>query len=184
MIYCRVLLVWTSSFILAAEDIYFEFTLIDFKNLLIAKAVSLACSMVSPAILLIIVYCMAGIVLKANTLKHENTRAMELRQKQNSGLLRMFAVITICFLILTIPYLIWLFYLSYMLFLSRSLSLINTFLPADILSAMFYANFSINPIIYAKMHREVNRCLLKLMQKFKRVCCHCCSKRKQEALLR
>ena len=184
MIYCRVLLVWTLSFILAAEDIYFVFTLIDIKYLLIAKAVSLSCSMVSPAILLIIVYCMAGTALKANTLKHENTRAMELRQRQNSSVLKMFAVITICFFILTMPFFIWSFYYYYIPHdYPRSLYWETMILLGDISIALFFVNFSINPIIYAKMHKDVNRYLRRLMQKFKTSCCQCCAKRNQEARL-
>ena len=183
MVYGKVLLVWISSVIVAAVHQSIGFSALDFKIKFITSNIFQTCSMFIPAILLIIVYCMAGIALRASTLKHENKRAMELRNKQNSTVLKMFGAITICYFVLTMPYCIWLFYFPYVIHnYPRSIQW-ETVVLREILLFLFYANFSINPIIYAKMHREVNTRIRRLMQNLKGACYQCSSKRNQETLL-
>ena len=182
--YGKLLLVWITSVIFAVVHQLSNFTAFGFMIQFITAAGLQAFLIVTPAILLIVVYCMAGIALKASKLKHENTRAMELRKKQNSTVLQMFAIITICFFMLTLPFIIWLFYSTYLIVnYPRSLRLDIIIFLGSIFRALFFANVSIKPIIYAKMHREVNRYLRRLMQKFKRACWQCCTNRNQDALL-
>ena len=149
----------------------------DNLSIVIASTVSLVCSMFIPGIHIIIIYSMTGVKLKASTLKHENARAMEQRMKQNVKVLKMFAVITITFFILTIPYGV------YNLCLFWNVLGNHDYIVLRIVIFLFFTNFCVNPIIYARMHKEISKYLRGFIHKIKRACCRCCSKTNQEGLL-
>ena len=141
----------------------------DNLSVLITSTVSLVCSMFIPGIHIIIIYSMTGIKLKASTLKHENVRAMEHK---------MFAVITITFFILTIPYGVYNLCLFW-----NVLGNHDSIVVSRIVVFLFFTNFCVNPIIYARMHKEISKYLRGFIHKIKRACCRCCSKTNQEGLL-
>ena len=180
----RVLLVCISSGIIAIVDDRMAFSVLDLKVSSIRITIMFAYTMLIPGIIILIFYCATGIVLKANTLKHENTRAMELRRKQNVKVLKMFAVITICFFIFTMPLGMWhvcFWYLRWQN--SWKLAWQTEAILHTTCRLLYAANICINPLIYAKMHRAVNIYIRRLIKKFTRACCQCCSNWNQEATL-
>ena len=77
--------------------------------------VLVAYSPIVPSIIIFPTYFLAARALKVNTMKHDNNRAMQLRNKQNAKIVRMFIVIVLVFLLLTMPNAICNIYNSYLL---------------------------------------------------------------------
>ena len=171
-IYGRVLFAWLSS-VLAAVSVQLCWEVLN-HYYVITVTVFLTCSMFVPGMIIVTVYCITGIALTANTLKHENNRAMKVRKRQNSNVLKMFAAITISFFIFTTPWGIWNLYRLYM-YSSDSwiLQYETIYVPGEICCILFSTNLFANPIIYAKLHRETRKYLKKLIQKIKNACCNC-----------
>ena len=183
MVYRRVIFVWLSSLIAAVPRLL-SLIFYHYPFNLVAITLFYVYSMFIPGITIASVYCTSGIALKASTFKHENVRAMELRKKQNSIVLKFFAVVSICFFILTMPYGIRNLYVCYMhRHKLTHLRYETTYILEDVLSMLFYTNFCVNPIIYAKLHREISIYLRKFIQEINRACCQCCSKKNQDKLL-
>ena len=122
-----------------------------------------------PNFIIIIVYCLTALALKANTLKHANNRAMEQRNKQNARIVKMFIIIIFIFFTLTMPYAIFYFYGNYMIFYhfeKLDYRLITTLNYTLFVAAS--ANGCVNPLIYAKMHREINGYLKSIFHRIRR----------------
>ena len=127
-----------------------------------------------PNFIIIIVYCLIARALKANTLKHANNRAMEQRNKQNAKIVKMFIIIIIIFFTLTMPYAIFYCYASYMAVYDPQNPKNEQIVTINfILFILVAANGCVNPLIYAKMHREINRYLRNLIHIATSFCCHC-----------
>ena len=125
-------------------------------------------SAIVPGVIISIAYCLCARALKANELTHENSRAMQLRNKQNSRIVRMFAIVIAIYFLLTMPYVIYQ-YLHDFSFLSDSVS----YSPRNpvvsmILHDILIAKCSVNPIIYTKLHREMNGYLRRIYQRVMR----------------
>lgn len=136
----------------------------DFNNEIISKKAYLAFIAFwliyiwgIPNIVIIFVYFLTARALKANTLKHENNRAMALRNKQNAKIVKMFIIIIIIFFVLTMPYAVFYFYGNYKIFYDfQNVNFKVQFTLNYTLFIAATANGCINPLIYAKMHREIN----------------------------
>ena len=183
--YCSVLFVLLSS-VIAAIPLFLIGATYDDQFHFISPtvfhvySVLIPVTLIIPVILIIIVYSMTGIALKSSTFKHENNRAMELRKRENMKVLKMFLEITISFVILTVPFGIWsLRFYSMVWHTSSNIQIKTEFILLSVFSTLFCTNFSINPIIYAKMHREVNQFLRRLIKRVKTTFCLRCSKRNQ-----
>ena len=124
-----------------------------------------------PAVLIPIVYFLTARALKKNTMRHDNNRAMEQRNKQNAKIVRMFIIIIMVYFLLTIPHAISYIYGCYVFFVdtwNSNYKIINTI--TYILSIPASANCCVNPIIYAKMHREMTTYLGSITKRLKRSC--------------
>ena len=149
-------------------------SIINNKDLFVLVVVWLVYTWCIPNFIIIIGYCLTARALKANTLKHANNRAMEQRNKQNARIVKMFIIIIFIFFTLTMPYAIFYGYASYMAVYdpqnpsNKDSNTINyiLFIPAA-------ANGCVNPLIYAKMHREINRYLRSLIHIATSFCCNC-----------
>ena len=125
-----------------------------------------------PYIIMVITYYLCARALKANAFKHESNRAMEQRNKQDAKIMRMFIIIVVIFLLLTMPYAVLYFYISYMA-VYRTTD-VNTRLHSTLnytLFAVASANGCVNPVIYAKMHRKINAYLRNIIRRLSRWCC-------------
>ena len=124
-----------------------------------------------PVVLIAIVYFLTARALKKNTMRHDNNRAMEQRNKQNAKIVRMFIIIIIVYFLLTIPHAISYIYGCYVFFVdtwNSNYKIINTI--TYILSIPASANCCVNPIIYARMHREMTTYLGSITKRLKRSC--------------
>ena len=133
-----------------------------------------------PFLLIIIVYYLTVLALKRSTLRHENNRAMELRNKQNGRVVRMFIIIIMVYFLLTIPYAISNIYGCYVNFvdtLNPNRKIINTL--TEILAIPASAHNCVNPIIYARMHRDIRKYLGSVIQGMKRACSRFCKRRNE-----
>ena len=151
--------------------------IINYKDSFVLVVMWLVYTWCIPNFIIIIVYCLIARALKANTLKHANNRAMEQRIKQNSRIFKMFIIITIIFFTFTMPIAAFYCYTYYMYVYdpqnprNKDSNTINyiLFIPAA-------ANGCVNPLIYAKMQREINRYLRSLIHMATSFCCHCVQK--------
>ena len=134
----------------------------------------------SPILLIIIVYYLTARALKMNTMRHENNRAMELRNKRNAKIVRMFIIIIMLYFLLTIPHAISYIYGCYVFFVdtwNSNYEIINTM--TYILSIPASANCCVNPIIYARMHRDISKYLGSVIQRIKMACFQFCKRRNE-----
>ena len=130
-----------------------------------------------PSFSMMFVYYFTARSLKASSLKHENNRAMEQRNRQNAKAVKMFAVVVIVFFLLTVPYGVFYFFATYMEAYERtSVDVILYQALQFILFVVASANGCVNPLIYAKMHREMNRYVIAVLQQIARFLCKCCHK--------
>ena len=144
----------------------------DRRSSFINSTMIIVYSMFIPGIVIAVIYCLTGVALRASTIKHENYRAMEHTKKQNAKIVKMFAIIVIIYFVLTIPYAVCTFYGNYLFLYDASHQIAaSTYTLMHILQILFYANSCVNPIIYAKMHREINQYLRRAIQKIKETCC-------------
>ena len=128
-----------------------------------------------PCIIVFPVYYFTARALSANTMNHENDRALQLRKKQHYKVVRMFIIVVAAFLLLTMPYSICYMYGNYLLFYDRSNpNLVVVSSVVYILLIPASANCCVNPIIYAKLQIEINRYLKSIIQQIGRVCCGYC----------
>ena len=130
-----------------------------------------------PSVIISVVYFFTARALKSNTMKHDNSRAMQLRNEQNAKIVRMFVVIVVVFFILTLPYAICVIYMHYLGHYyepSPTDDVISSLL--EILHFPYSANRSMNPIVYAKLHSEVNGYLKRIVQRVRGVSCQCCDR--------
>ena len=149
------------------------------ENFVIFIGISVLCIWCIPSIVVTFVYFFTARALKANTFKHENSKAMEQRNKQNAKIVKMFVVIVIMFSLLTVPYAIFYLYLSYMVvYGTNAFSTLNSTLNY-VLFAASSANGCVNPLIYAKMHREINDYVRMVLQRITRFHCKCYRKKSE-----
>ena len=147
------------------------------KNYVIFAGIFVLCNWCIPSLIMMFVYYFTARSLKASSLKHENSRAMEQRNRQNAKAAKMFAVAIIVFFLLTVPFGVFYFFATYMLTYQRTdVDAILYYTLNDILSATANANGCVNPLIYAKMHREMNRYVRVVLQQVARYLCKCCHK--------
>ena len=151
-----------------------NYNILDKRSSLLAVAIWVVYSMIIPNFIIFIVYCLTARALKENTVKHDNRRAMEQINKQNARIVRMFIIIVVTCFLLTMPYAIFCLYASYVL--GHDLSYSN----GSVINQLNYillipasANCCVNPIIYAKMHREINGYLRNIIQRIIGACCQC-----------
>lgn len=121
----------------------------------------LALNAIIPSLIIGVVYWLTARALKRNTLQHVNNLAMLKRNKENALIVRMFIIIIIIFAVLTMPYAFFYFYFSYwfyyMPFNSKDFRFLLTMNYYLFVTAA--ANSCINPLIYAKMHKDMNNFL-------------------------
>ena len=183
MLYLKVALVWVTSIAVVLPEMV-NYKLTDYGCFLpiyhtedriasFIKAIAwIVYSPFVPSVIMGIVYFLTSRALRANTVKHDNNRAMQLTDKQNAKIVRMFIIIVAVFLLLTMPYSICYMYGSYLVLFDESspnYKLISPIIYILLIPAS--ANCCVNPVIYAKMHREVNGYLRTILQKIKRVFC-------------
>ena len=133
-----------------------------------------------PNIIMIVVYCLTGAALKRNTLKHANNKAMEQRNKQNSNIVKMFAIIVIIFFLLTMPYALFYFAGNYIIWYDPVPDVKLLYTLNYVLFILASANGCINPLIYAKMHRDVNGFLRSVATRLSGCCCSTSSQARSE----
>ena len=144
----------------------------------IKAAVYVIYSPLIPIVLIIIVYYLTARALKMSTLRHENNRAMELRNKQNAQVVRMFIIIIMVYFLLTIPCAISYIYGCYVFMVDiRNSNYKIIYTITYVLSIPASANCCINPIIYARMHRDISKYLASIIQRMKRACFQRCNMR-------
>ena len=122
--------------------------------------------MILPPCICAIVYLFIGLDLKKGEQNHENNpAAYERIRKENKNIIKMFGIVVLFFVVLTYPYSIFWFYVKY-IFLSNLNPLdVSYLLTWNVgLSAVTALNSCVNPLIYARMHKEINRSL-------RRFCC-------------
>ena len=182
-LYGSVLFVWLSSISVVVPDAlqttfsnydcFIDVTHnADRRRSFIISTIMIVYSMFIPGIVIAVIYCLTGVALRANTLIHENYRAMEHTNKQNAKVVKMFALIVIVYFVLTMPYAVCTFYVNYLLLHDAPHQVAaSTYTLMHILRIPFYANCCVNPIIYAKMHREINQYLRRVTLKIKEACC-------------
>ena len=184
MLYCSVALAWLSSIAVVVPSILqheltnnvcwsTNYKIIPKESSFIYYTVWAVYAVFIPNSILSCVYFLTARTLKANAVKHENNRAMQLRNKQNAEIVKMFVIIVTVYFVLTIPYAIFYIYACYLQVYDESNpdnQLINTMNFIMLIPAS--ANGCVNPLIYAKMHREINGHLISIVQKLKRFCCH------------
>ena len=128
-----------------------------------------------PYIIIIVAYILTARALKANSLKHDNSRAVELRNKQNAKIVKMFVIVVIIFLVLTMPYGIFYFYDSYMIvYASNDIDFSLHFTLNYVLFILSSANGCVNLVIYAKMHRDINGYLRGIIHWIMSITCQIC----------
>ena len=125
-------------------------------------------SAIVPGVIISIAYCLCARALKANELTHENSRAMQLRNKQNARIVKMFIIIVAIYFLLAMPYVIYQ-YLYDFSFLSDSIVYSPRYVVVEmILQHILIGKCSVNPIIYTKLHREMNGYLRRIYQRVMR----------------
>ena len=172
IIYATVLLIWIGA---AVATLPFALRLGLYKNTcmevnstivsdeqyLIFMGFLLALNAIIPSLIIGVVSWQTARALKRNTLQHVNNLAMLKRNKENALIVRMFIIIIIIFTVLTTPYAFFYFYFSYWFYHVpfnssdfRFLLTLNYYLFVTAAE-----NSIINPLIYAKMHKEINNFL-------------------------
>ena len=96
LVYGNVLLVWLLS-VIVALPLILSLALSMFEYHLISEAILIIISMFIPGMLILIVYNIAGIAVKASTVKHENVRAMELRKSKILTFLKCLPLLALLF---------------------------------------------------------------------------------------
>ena len=147
------------------------------KNFVVFTGIFVLYNWCISSLIMMFVYYFTARSLKASSMKHDNSRAMEQRNRQNAKAVKMFAVVIIVFFLLTVPYGVFYFFATYM-FTYRKTSVEVTLLKTlnHILFVAASANCCVNPLIYAKMHREVKRYVREVLQQIARILCKCCHK--------
>ena len=149
------------------------------ENFVVFIGISVLCIWCIPNIVITFVYIFTARALKANTFKHENSKAMQQRNKQNAKTVKMFVVVVIMFSLLTVPYAIFYFYVGYIVvYGTNAFSALNTTLNY-VLFAASSANGCVNPLIYAKMHSEINDYVRMVVQRITRFHCKCYRKKSE-----
>lgn len=117
-----------------------------------------------PVVLLIGIYSAAIYMLSQKEVPGEDTRLHERRKKQYKGLTIMFGSIVLLFFVLTTPYMVFQFIVSYY----GTFDLTYYFGHHELFMSLHYAFYTIshfnccgNPFIYAKMHKNLRRSLTK-----------------------
>ena len=187
LLYCSVAFVWISSIGVVMPFTFkaqvsnnicsgANYEILSLQTSLIQVNLWVVYSFVIPNIIIVVIYYLTARALKANTLKHENNLAVQQRNKQNARIVRMFIIIVVVFFLLTMPYAIFCLYASYTLAHNASNSneeMINKMNYILLIPAS--ANCSVNPLIYAKMHREINIYTRGIIKQIKKVFWSCCS---------
>ena len=181
--YASIALIWLPSVIIAipyslrlqfveGACLSFNERILGFKGFVIFIGIALLYIWCVPYLILILTYVRTARALKASSFKHDNNRAMELRNRQNAKVVKMFVTVVTIFLILTMPYAIFYFCDSYLIFYasnhfdSRTHHTLNY-----VLFILASANGCVNPVIYAKMHREVNGYIKKVIHRIMTISC-------------
>ena len=187
LLYCSVAFVWISSIgvvlpfnlnVQVSNNICSgaNYKVLGQHSSLIQVNLWVVYSFVIPNIIIVIIYSLTARALKANTLKHENNMAVQQRNKQNARIVRMFIIIVVVFFLLTIPYAIFCLYASYTLVHNASNSNVEMINKINyILLIPASANCCVNPLIYAKMQREINSYVRGIIKQIKNVFWNCCS---------
>ena len=188
-LYCSLVFVWLSSIGVVVPSILQlqlqnnicwinNYEILDKKSSFIHVTVWVVYGIILPNIIMVVTYSLTARALQANTLKHDNNRAMELRNRQNARTVKMFFMIVAIYILLTMPYAVFYFYALYMLLFDPSNSkseLINTLNYTLLIPAS--ANGCVNPIIYARMHRDVNGYLKVLFYNIRQLLGRCNQKK-------
>ena len=147
------------------------------KNFVVFTGIFVLYNWCIPSLSMMFVYYFTARSLKASSLKHENSRAMEQRNRQNAKAVKMFAVVVIVFFLLTVPYGVFYFFSTYMFTYKRtSVDVILYKTLNQIVFVAASANGCVNPLIYAKMHKEINKYVREVLQQVARFLCKCCHK--------
>ena len=179
--YLTVAFVWLTSIGFVVPDmLYMRFT--EHKGILstfncetgiislIIPLVWALYSMIVPGFIIAIAYCFCAHALKANTVRHDNDRAMQLRSKQNSRIVRMFIFIVMIFLLLTMPSAIYLIYIRFLIVFNTSkVQVPYHFYLYHIIEFLAYSECCVNPIAFSKLHREINGYLRSITYRITRV---------------
>ena len=150
-------------------------TYIRTENFLVFIGISLLYVWCVPYFIMTVTYCLIARALKTNSLTHDNSRAMELRNKQNAKIVKMFVIVVIIFLLLTMPYMIFVFYSCYVdVYGTNDIDGRLHITIMYILFVMVSANGCVNPIIYAKMQRDINGYLRSIIRWILLISGQCC----------
>ena len=185
IIYVTVLLIWIGS---AAATLPYALrlglyenscmevnsTIVPNEHYVIFLGFLLALNAIIPSLIIGVVYWLTARALKRNTLQHVNNLAMLKRNKENALIVRMFIIIIIIFTVLTTPYAFFYFYFTYWFYYVpfnsedfRFLLTLNYYLFVTATT-----NSIINPLIYAKMHKEINNFLRSVARRLIRPVAH------------
>ena len=166
--YANIVFIWLSSVIIAitysirlqlveGACMVLNEAILDSKGYVVFIGIAFIYIWCIPYFILIVTYFFTARALKANSFAHDNTRALELRNKQNAQIVKMFVIVVVIFLVMTMPYAIFYFYHWYMFVYDRNhIDLVLHYTINNVLFILSSANGCVNPILYAKMYREVN----------------------------
>lgn len=142
--------------------------IISNKNLVIFNGFLVVFIWVIPNLIIMVTYWKTGRALKRNTVQHANNLAVLKRNKENAKVVKMFVTIIITFFILTIPYGCYYFSLSYVLcfYNPKQLNFKTLITLNYVLFIPAAANGCINPLVYAKLHKDVNKFLKVAARRF------------------
>ncbi len=120
--------------------------------------------------LLVISWLYTKCILKLKApLASNNNAATNLRRAENNKVVNMFIIIAVLFFVLTIPYSVLIMVICYQRIFHKDDVDMNTAMKWNYaLFTMTTANSCFNPIIYAKLHKDVNKFVNKLCKYKKR----------------
>lgn len=127
-----------------------------------------------PGIILATLYFKTANQLRASEEYHSHTKVMQQQiRRENKEVVKMFVVVVALFFLLTLPNAVYqvvyhYFYMFKVELIRGKSHLGQLYIVLPCVSAM---NSCINPLVYAKMHREVNRYLHGLFGKLRRFAC-------------
>ena len=125
-----------------------------------------------PGIILVTLYYKTANQLKMSEMYHSNVRVMQQQiRKENREVVRMFVVVVTLFFACTMPNAVYqiVYHYIYLFGTGRPRTyLIKLYTILPCLSAM---NSCINPLVYAKMHKEINRYVRRLLTRLRGIIC-------------
>ena len=142
-----------------------------FSNAMIATYFTCWTSGYSIVPLITITILYSRCIKKLNQIKFEanGNKTLEKRNEQNRNIVKMFIIIVVLFFVCTVPYAIFYAIVVFLLAYQKAAgahSLIWTLNYALFVPTCF--NSCINPLIYAKKHKEINEFVRKICRK---ICC-------------